>query len=72
MKYRIRCSRVKATCVGKDEQLHPKYITADEIIVFDHDPSDEEIQNALNERLFIKNPGCMFQYKEVFEKEIVK
>lgn len=72
MKYLIQCSRVKATCKGPDGLLHTKFIAADEMISFDHDPSDDEIQDALNYHLFRKYPDCMFQYEDVFIKKLVK
>ena len=73
MEYRIRCSIVKATFIGQDGQPHTKLIAANEIIAFDHDdPSDDEMQDTLDQRLGLKNPGCIFQYKAVFEKERVK
>jgi hypothetical protein len=45
MKYRIR-STAKATWLGQNSQPLTKIIHVDEILEFEHEPSDEEVQRA--------------------------
>ena len=69
MKFRIS-STAKASYVGNNEQLVSKIMPVSEILEFDHEPTDEEIQRA-----FEKLPTYskyILQWKELFRKELLE
>ena len=66
MKYRIR-SKARASDVGPNEQLVSKTIQIDVELEFDHEPSDEEIQNKIEEHP--KYVKYILQFVDIFRKD---